>query len=320
MASQPRTSTVSSKSSKATLKPHFIPQSPFDDTDADAILTSSDGVDFRVYRVILSLLSPIFKDLFRLPQPPGSPQVPSIHMAENAVTLDRVLRFCYPGAELNPQPTLDQLRQILEICLLKYDMQSMIPTAKKYVTAFATTNPIAVFAIACCHEWKDIASVSARNSLQLPIRSFDSRTVIKELEFIPASHYDRLLRYHATCSAVCVAATQTLEWLDSTQQTWFTCRNPKCIPTQSFRCIADREVCYARNWFVSYMKEVRKTLKVRPAARVDDPALMVDALIGMVKCSTCRGDGFEELQWFATISLASRIATVLEKVKLDLPF
>ena len=42
---------------------------PFDEGDADATLRTSDNVEFGVHRVILSLASPIFKDMFSMPQP-----------------------------------------------------------------------------------------------------------------------------------------------------------------------------------------------------------------------------------------------------------
>ncbi|KAI0305826.1 hypothetical protein B0F90DRAFT_1609499, partial [Multifurca ochricompacta] len=42
---------------------------PFDDADADIILRSADNFDFRVYRVILSKASPVFRDMFTFPHP-----------------------------------------------------------------------------------------------------------------------------------------------------------------------------------------------------------------------------------------------------------
>ncbi|KAI5992385.1 hypothetical protein F5J12DRAFT_897285 [Pisolithus orientalis] len=42
---------------------------PFDHEKADVILRSSDGADFRVFRLFLSLASPFFETLFDLPQP-----------------------------------------------------------------------------------------------------------------------------------------------------------------------------------------------------------------------------------------------------------
>lgn len=94
---------------------------PLDDIGADTILRSSDGVDFRVYRVVLSLASPIFKDMFRLLQPASEPGVPVIPLAESSHTIDSFLRFFHPGGE--PAAffeTLEQLAQMIEMAVSKY--------------------------------------------------------------------------------------------------------------------------------------------------------------------------------------------------------
>ena len=42
---------------------------PFDHAKADIVLRSSDNVDFRVFKLFLSLASPVFETLFDIPQP-----------------------------------------------------------------------------------------------------------------------------------------------------------------------------------------------------------------------------------------------------------
>ncbi|KAG1774142.1 hypothetical protein EV702DRAFT_1127083 [Suillus placidus] len=44
---------------------------PFAHANADVILLSTDGVEFRVFTFFLSLASPFFESLFSLPQAPG---------------------------------------------------------------------------------------------------------------------------------------------------------------------------------------------------------------------------------------------------------
>jgi len=57
----------------------------FDAPDTDAVLLSSDGKEFHVHRLILSLASPVFRGMFSLPQPtePTS-QIPTIDVAESS--------------------------------------------------------------------------------------------------------------------------------------------------------------------------------------------------------------------------------------------
>ena len=56
-------------SHSAKFSPPQKAQPPFDKLSADVILRSSDRVDFRVHRTILVEASPVFSDMFSLPQP-----------------------------------------------------------------------------------------------------------------------------------------------------------------------------------------------------------------------------------------------------------
>ena len=108
-------------SSQSRQSPETLVDAPFDDTRVDVILRSSDGVDFRVFRIILSLASPIFADMFSIPQPAASefhagPQV--VTLSEDSKALDFVLRHLYPMEH----PTEIKLR---DTCIL-------IEFARKY--------------------------------------------------------------------------------------------------------------------------------------------------------------------------------------------
>ena len=57
----------------------------FNAPDADVVLRSSEGKEFRVHPLILSLGSPIFQGMFSLPQPTGPPpQTPSVDVPESS--------------------------------------------------------------------------------------------------------------------------------------------------------------------------------------------------------------------------------------------
>lgn len=80
--------------------------SPFDsDSGADVVLLSSDGFEFRARMAILSFASPVFNDMFSLPQPGSDkekqyphhkPPLPLIQLSETKVVIDILLRYCYP--------------------------------------------------------------------------------------------------------------------------------------------------------------------------------------------------------------------------------
>ncbi|KAJ7473603.1 hypothetical protein B0H11DRAFT_1338868 [Mycena galericulata] len=296
----------------------FVPQSPFDDRNADVILTSSDGIDFHVQRAILSLVSSFFNTMFTLPQPGDDPEVPSISMAESAVVLDRVLRFCYPGAEAVVD-SISHLQEILELSLIKYDIQFIVPVAKKYLQTYVDDQPVAAFAIACRYKWEDLAMAAARRSLALPIRSFDLESP-PELEYITAKDYHTLLKYHIACATAATNTTTDLRWITGPpNEVWFRCTN---CASQTYKWyLSDGEPWRVRDWFLAYMKAVKKILKRQPLAKADDPKLMHAAVKGMADCYNCRAaEGFAQLQRFATDRLGPRITSEIDKVVLDLKF
>ena len=82
----------------------FSVEAPFDsDLRADVILVSSDGHRFRVRKAILTFVSPIFDDMFSLPQPNDTigglrlgDGLPVVNLSETGTVIDALLRHCYP--------------------------------------------------------------------------------------------------------------------------------------------------------------------------------------------------------------------------------
>ncbi|KAL0564223.1 hypothetical protein V5O48_017826, partial [Marasmius crinis-equi] len=104
--------------------PSQIAAPPFNDPDADIVLHTSDNMDFRVHSAILSIVSPFFKQMFTLPQPPppydGSTE--PIQVSEDSLTLDYLLRFIYPGMTAPKTSSWGALRSLFE-AFLKYQME-----------------------------------------------------------------------------------------------------------------------------------------------------------------------------------------------------
>ena len=91
----------------------------FGNPDAsDITLGSCNDVDFHVYRIILSLASPIFQDMLSLPQPSISRQIglvdgkggstTIVSLSEDAQSMERFLMFCYPSID----PELETLEEV----------------------------------------------------------------------------------------------------------------------------------------------------------------------------------------------------------------
>ncbi|KAJ7681351.1 hypothetical protein B0H17DRAFT_894613, partial [Mycena rosella] len=184
---------------------------PFRDAGADLILRSSDGVEFHVYRAVLWLLSPVFRDMFTLPQPDSEPKVPDVRMPESGVVLHRVLRFCYPGAEPIVQ-TLGQLAEILEILVQRYDMKSMVPLGQVYLSRYIESDPLGSFAVAARHNWEGLVSSAAKKCLELPLRAPNYKAP-EELKYISGTTYHCLIRYHHLAAEAVGRAAEHFKWI-----------------------------------------------------------------------------------------------------------
>ncbi|KAJ7484958.1 hypothetical protein B0H11DRAFT_1914381 [Mycena galericulata] len=296
----------------------FVPRTPFDDSSADVILRSSDGIDFHVHRVVLSLASSFFKEMFSLPQPSSEPDIPTISMSESAVVLDRALRFWYPGAEPVLVQTLHELRETLEILIQKYYMQFVIPLAKKHLREYLQGDPVAVFAIACRHEWKDLALEAAKSSLRAAIRNVSELPRPTNLNDMTADTYYALLLYHSECARVAAAASSSLEWVPYSHE----------IPGSG--CLTDRVICptdyrtwnYADVpqkgvvvWFAGYLQALAAKLANSPNAILDSPELLTLAGTRMSACPYCRENGFHRLAKFI-VTLKAKIQREIDSVEL----
>ena len=202
-----------STSSKSQTSPETLANAPFDDARADVILRSSDGVDFRVFKIILSLASPIFADMISIPQPAASefhagPQV--VTLSEDSKALDLVLRHLYPMEH----PTEIELR---DACILiefarKYQVKALGPVVARSLTDAVERDPAGVYAIAVTYGEVDIAIRAARSSLKRPISHLEP----SQLQCATAVLYGELIQYHIACGDAASAVTSEREWFPST--------------------------------------------------------------------------------------------------------
>lgn len=202
---------------------------PFNDPDADVILRSSDNVDFRVYKSIMSLISPIFHDMFTLPQePPVSSKgdqsnPPLVHLAEDHVILSDLLQLCYPPSPIDTHLTedFDRLRCALSAGM-KYDMLAAVRLISNHLEQCARRDPGSVYAIARYMELDSLALAAAKLSLQ---KSLPDLEVSSQWKHIRAADFRRLQHYHTACGISAAAVTtcpkrQAPRWFSRGTQRW----------------------------------------------------------------------------------------------------
>ena len=107
--------------------------------------------DFRVHKFILSLASPVFKDMFAFPQPPDHnerPNTPIVDISEPPYALDMILRLVYPGVELPNIPDVSTLNTLFSTAD-KYNITSIYPVLRQSLKTFLPGDPFRVYIIAC---------------------------------------------------------------------------------------------------------------------------------------------------------------------------
>ncbi|KAJ6540874.1 hypothetical protein DFH09DRAFT_1175499, partial [Mycena vulgaris] len=301
----------------AEVDPHTDAAAPFNPIDADIIISSSDGTHFRLHRLILSLASPVFRQMFSLPQPADSTlEIPIIPVSEDSKLLYHVLRLCYPG-EGPSIATLDGWTNVIET-LMKYDMAEVAKGCSAYFAPHIADDPVAVFALACHYGWEALARRAAKQTLKTPLRTLQPGAT-PYLRYMAANHYHALLLYHQQCGDVAATTGATLPW-SSPNWIWITCLNCTVHPTQ-FPMAGGIGLRPARSWIFDFVDRAHALLRDVPAADVSALAFLVPTLERMAICSgRCGRSGSGQLaKWVETIFIPA-VAEATDKVVLDLKF
>ncbi|RDX48995.1 hypothetical protein OH76DRAFT_1556700 [Lentinus brumalis] len=115
--------------------------------DGSIILAARD-VEFRVYKGLLANHSPVFKDMFSLPQPPTSEGAlespcPVVHLADSPEDVRCLLRVCMPDTSTNPfaheDPTYESVASAIRLGH-KYQIAPLVEHALGYLKKYYTTT------------------------------------------------------------------------------------------------------------------------------------------------------------------------------------
>ncbi|KAF8892205.1 hypothetical protein BD779DRAFT_1511571 [Infundibulicybe gibba] len=180
----------------------------------DVILRSFDNIDFYTHRLLLSLASPFFRDMFTLPQGSTTSQldddaIPTIHMGERSNAVRHFLMWCDPRCRLVCEEWGDiigvlELAEKYEVAPLKTEMGLVMKSR------WVCKTPLRVYAIAIQYRFIDLIKLAARRSLEVSLGEFPD---IPEMSRISAIAFHHLLRYHHSCASVAVGVTTNLSWL-----------------------------------------------------------------------------------------------------------
>ncbi|EIN03881.1 hypothetical protein PUNSTDRAFT_146848 [Punctularia strigosozonata HHB-11173 SS5] len=223
---------------------------PFDEeSGGDAILQSCDSIRFYVYKAILSLTSPFFRDMFTLPQSEDvNKETPVVCMAEHSTVLHDLLSLCYPPhtTKLAFTEDIGRLRDVLSVAQ-KFDMQTIISILQDHLSRHAQIDPGGVYAVGRSLGIQDLSEEAAKLSLRLIIEEVEGSPYWR---YVLAAEYRRLRRYHFACGVAgqYVAMVQGVpSWYSLGSERWLGC----CV------------------YPAAYMSDRRMMLRDRPG----DPAI-----------------------------------------------
>lgn len=186
----------SEETSTATATP--IPLSTvFCAEDADIAIRAANTLDLHAHKFLLSLVSPVFKDMFTLPQPPaGKPgTLPHADVQDPPRAWENILQTIYPTLPTPTIDTLDDLESLLSAART-YEMRSVIKTHKKAFEnlKFIREDPLRLYSIACACGMEDQANHVARNAKLLKVIRHSNPSGLKGLNF---EVYARLVAFLA---------------------------------------------------------------------------------------------------------------------------
>ena len=194
---------------------------PFDHAKADIILRSSDNVDFRVFKLFLSLASPFFETLFDIPQPAedvGDQEVKDglavVRVTEDSKTLDALLRFCYP-CTLADDPKIEVLQDAADIleAARKYSLDVIEKKARQAISnpKILEAESLRSFAIAHRGGLREETLLAAKYTLSQPLIP----SWFQEIKLLTAADLLSLLTYHRKCGNAVYALRLDVSWIES---------------------------------------------------------------------------------------------------------
>ncbi|KAI6149641.1 hypothetical protein BKA82DRAFT_920403 [Pisolithus tinctorius] len=308
---------------------------PFDHVKADIILRSSDDVDFRVFKLFLSLASPFFETLFDLPQPSDEMStdvefkdgLPVVPVSEDSKTLDPLLRFCYP-CTLSEDPVLEDFRDIVNVfeAAKKYSLDAIESTVCKslFNPKILEANSLRCFAIACRARMQNECVLAAKYALQEPLVP----TWFEEIELVTASEFLSLLTYHKKCGDAIQVLKDNDSWITAEYRQWnaapwmcgYNSNGNYCGCTRSASGRFTLNGHASVQWWETFMDSTFADLRDKPCAEtIRKNVEKAIQIVHQRNCNSCSSTAPAGMREFATL-FTSKVEELITKVELDMKF
>ena len=161
--------------------------------DADVILRASGGKEFHAHKLVLSLASPMFRDMFSVPQPPTTKpsQLPTVDVDDSPEALEIFLLIIYPARK----PLIDDIQTLASVLRLadKYDAKDVLDIQRDYLpSTYNSLPPIQMYAILCACGREEEAGAAARRVPFASLKTLDSSPL---LQLMTIAQYQQLVSF-----------------------------------------------------------------------------------------------------------------------------
>lgn len=167
----------------------------YDFDDADIILRTSRSKGFRVHRSILSIASPVLRNIVaEVPKPSPEDEekgaLPEIDVEDSPEDVDLLLRLIYPIILPPKFEDFDSLSRAFTI-LQKYKVEGVQELLKPILTShsFLASDPVRAYAMACRLGFKEEAEITAPLAAT---KDFTTTIRAEDLRKMNAVDYHRL--------------------------------------------------------------------------------------------------------------------------------
>lgn len=302
-------------------------QDTVDSPHDDLIIRSSDNVDFRVSKHVLSKASAVFSDMCSIPCPP-SEDLPPTHVVEEAPVVpitehsDLVVKFLeYIVSGCSSAVTFENISEIRDFYSMadKYVSDSAMDAARTALAARSYTSPFEVYLTACHLGLEEEARKAARHALRYPLsRLKDTNRQRADVILTPAP--ERLWSYHEECRSTAVSVGDCEYWAVQDLHVFPSFifdpripRPPSVFSTQPRCCTTPQtgteiESYYVKTWFQTFLTKLSDLLSAKPSGEdlgFDEwSALYRDAVSQAKQCPQCGEHAFDLLSMYSRRAFA----------------
>lgn len=271
--------------------------------------------------------SPFFRDMFSLPDSPGTNVYqegkPVIDMQEMSLTLDNLLRFCYPIE--NPKISDRKTFQNVMAAADKFGMEFLFEAILGSYITHATVSPMERYGIARRFGISQLAKDSMRSCLDYSLPELIDQAQDTDLTYLSARDYDRVFQYYRAYSRRCE------ELVDGSDITWFDagkyafasndCREYHDEPGVTLEMAGDYGlfdiVVPRKKWWFDHMERIRSSIAAKGPKKAVEEIDVHQAAVDVIAsgCSMCQKAAIEELHEFSAI-LAKCVKDCMDGVRL----